>query len=138
MVKCSRAFVIAFAFTFSVAPIGEGTERALQASDWPQWRGADRDGKIICIEWKTGRVVWGGDKRGPGEGSAAITDADGRLYFRYKDGTVALLSASPDGYKLHGSFKIPGVTPPSWPPPVIADGKLYLREQDALYCYKIR
>jgi outer membrane protein assembly factor BamB len=95
-------------------------------------------GLPICIEWKTGHVVWGGDKRGPGEGSAAVTYADGRLYFRYEDGTVALLSASPDDYQLHGSFKIPGVTQPSWPPPVIADGMLYLREQDALYCYKIK
>ncbi len=66
-------------------------------------------GLPLCLDWKTGRVVWGGDKRGPGEGSAAVTCADGRLYFRYEDGTMALLAASPDGYKLCGSFKIPDV-----------------------------
>ena len=59
-----------------------------------------------------------------------MTYADGRLYFRYEDGTMALIGATPNEYKLYGTFKIPDVTEPSWPPPVIASGKLYLREQD--------
>jgi hypothetical protein len=33
---------------------------------------------------------------------------------------------------------IPDVKHPSWAHPVIADGKLYLREQDTLYCYDIK
>jgi hypothetical protein len=82
--------------------------------------------------------VWGGKQRGPGKGSAAVGYADGRLYFRYEDGTMALLDASPNGYKVEGTFKIPDVEKPSWPHPVIADGKLFLREQDALLCYKLK
>ena len=46
-----------------------------------------------CIEWKTGKIVWGGKERGPGSGSAAICYADGRLYFRYEDGTMASAGA---------------------------------------------
>ncbi|HZZ29312.1 MAG TPA: PQQ-binding-like beta-propeller repeat protein [Pirellulales bacterium] len=95
-------------------------------------------GLPICLDWKTGHVIWGGDQRGPGEGSAAVAYADGRLYFRYEDGTMALIGASPAGYKVYGTFKIPGVEQPSWSHPVIADGKLYLREQDALLCYKLK
>jgi len=91
-----------------------------------------------CIEWKTGKIVWGGKERGPGKGSAAICSADGRLYFRYEDGTMALIDASPDRYKVEGTFQIPDVTKPSWPHPVIADGKLFLHEQDALLCYKLK
>jgi outer membrane protein assembly factor BamB len=91
-----------------------------------------------CIEWKTGKIVWGGKERGPGKGSAAVGYADGRLYFRYEDGTMSLLDASPDGLKVEGAFTIPDVSKPSWPHPVIADGKLYLREQDALLCYKVK
>src|SRR5690606_38451404 len=37
-----------------------------------------RNGFPICVEWKTGRVVWGGRERGPGSGSAAVAYADGR------------------------------------------------------------
>jgi outer membrane protein assembly factor BamB len=92
----------------------------------------------ICIEWTTGRVKWGGRDRGPGTGSAAVAYADGRVYYRYEDGTMALVGASPDAYKLYGTFKIPGVEEPSWSHPAIANGRLYLREQDALYCYSLK
>jgi len=37
----------------------------------------------------------------------------------------------------HTSFTIPDVVKASWSHPVIADRKLLLREQDALYCYDI-
>ena len=54
-----------------------------------------KNGFPICLDWKTGRVMWGGDRRGPGQGSAAVTYADGRLYFRYEDGTMALIVRFP-------------------------------------------
>ncbi len=44
----------------------------------------------------------------------------------------------PKEYKIYGTFPIPGVSRPSWSYPVIAGGKLYLREQDALLCYKVK
>jgi outer membrane protein assembly factor BamB len=51
---------------------------------------------------------------------------------------MKLFEASPEGFKETGSFKIPGVRAPSWSHPVIYQGKMYLREQDALLCYDIR
>ena len=54
-----------------------------------------------------------------------------------RDGLVVLIDATPTGYKELGSFMIPNVEHPSWPHPVIADGKLYLREQDTLYVYDV-
>jgi len=93
-------------------------------------------GKPICLEWKTGKVAWR-EARGPGSQSAAVGYADGNLYFRYENGTVALIGATPDGYELKGKFDIPEVSQPSWPHPVIIGGKLYLREQDNLYCYNV-
>lgn len=92
----------------------------------------------ICLEFLTGKVRWGGDIRNAGRGSAAVTAADGRLYFRYQNGVVMLLEASPEGYKERGTFEIPGVKQPSWSHPVVEAGRLYLREQDALYAYDIR
>ena len=95
-------------------------------------------GHPICVEMKTGKIVWGGEKqRGPGSGSAAVVYADGKLYFRYQDGTMALIDASTDGYHLSGSFKIPEVRRESWSHPVVVGGKLYLREQENLFVYQL-
>lgn len=94
------------------------------------------NGFPICIDTKTGRVAWGG-QRGPGKESAAVAYADGQLYFRYQDGTMALIEASPRAYKLNGSFQIPDVRNPSWAHPVVSSGKLYLREQDQLFVYDV-
>ncbi|MBA4019680.1 MAG: polyvinylalcohol dehydrogenase [Pirellula sp.] len=91
----------------------------------------------VCVEFMTGKIVWDGG-RGAGSGSAAIVAADGQVYFRYQDGTMALVEATPAGYKLGGIFKIPNVENPSWPHPVVAGGKLYLREQDNLFVYDVK
>ena len=95
------------------------------------------NGFPICIEWKTGKTVWGKD-RGPGRESAAVIAADGNLYFRYQDGIMALIAASPAGYKENGAFKLPSIDGPSWPHPAIEGGKLYLRSQDVLMCFDLK
>ena len=93
----------------------------------------------VCLEMATGEVKWGGEKnRGAGSGSAAIVYADGDLYFRYEDGTMALIEATPDEYRLKSQFRIATNNGKSWPHPVIADGKLYIRDQKSLLCYNIR
>lgn len=94
------------------------------------------NGFPACVELMSGRSMWG-QRRGPGSGSAAIIAADGHLYFRYQDGTMALIEANPEGYNLKGTFRIASVNRESWPHPVIADKKLYLRDQDQLHCYDI-
>lgn len=96
------------------------------------------NGFPICVELKTGRIVWGGKERGPGQESAAVVYADGQLYFRYQNGLMALIQASPNGYKLNGTFNIPQAAPPSWAHPVVVGGKLYLREQDNLLVYNVQ
>jgi outer membrane protein assembly factor BamB len=94
-------------------------------------------GAPICVDFKTGKIEWKED-HGPGSGSAAVTYADGKLYFRYQDGTMALIDCTPKGYKELSSFKIPDTDKPSWPHPVIAGGRLYIRDQDHLFCYKVK
>jgi outer membrane protein assembly factor BamB len=92
----------------------------------------------IAVELATGKVAWGGDIRNAGTGSAAVTYADGHLYFRYQNGVVLLIEANPAAYREKGSFTIPGVEKPSWAHPVVTGGRLYLREQDTLYVYDVR
>jgi outer membrane protein assembly factor BamB len=93
----------------------------------------------VCVDWKSGKIVWNGG-RGAGSGSAAVVYADGHLYFRYQNGVMAQIVATPKGYELKGNFEIPaadGNKKPSWPHPVVVGGKLYLREQDQLFCYDL-
>jgi outer membrane protein assembly factor BamB len=94
-------------------------------------------GAPICVDFKTGKIEWK-ENHGPGTGSAAVTYADGKLYFRYENGVMALIDCTPKGYKELSSFKLPEVDKPSWPHPVIAGGRLYIRDQDRLLCYKLK
>jgi outer membrane protein assembly factor BamB len=91
----------------------------------------------ICLELATGKVAWGGDIRNAGTGSAAVMYADGHLYYRYQNGVIVMVEATPAGYKEKGSLTIPDVKNPSWPHLVVAGGRLYVREQDTLYVYDV-
>ena len=61
-----------------------------------------------------------------------------------KDGTVALVDASPKGWKEHGRFKLdPQTTQRNpqgriWTHPVVVGGRLYLRDQELLHCYDVK
>jgi len=91
-----------------------------------------------CQNFKTGEAKWQ-DREKVGKGS--LVYADGHFYLRQEDkkGTVALIEASPDGYREHGRFDQPDRSGKnSWPHPVVAGSKLYLRDQDVLLCYDVR
>ncbi|MBL4884501.1 MAG: PQQ-like beta-propeller repeat protein [Planctomycetaceae bacterium] len=92
-----------------------------------------------CINAKTGEIVRGGNGlRGEGKGSAAVLYADGKLIFRYEDGVVAIIEATPKEYKVLGRFTPEFQQGKSWAHPVISNGKLYLREQDKMMCYDLK
>src|SRR5262249_10513099 len=95
------------------------------------------NGFPVCVDMVKGDVKWGGQVRGPGSGSAAVTCVDGHLIFRYQSGEVALIEATPAEYRLKGSFKPQVQIRESWSHPVVNDGKLYLREQNTLMCYDL-
>jgi outer membrane protein assembly factor BamB len=97
-----------------------------------------KNGFPTCVELKTGKIVWA-EERGPGEGSAALAYADGMLYFRYENGVMALIEATPKEYNLVSTFRLPDPSgKPSWPHPVIANGKLLIRDQDRLTCFNVQ
>ncbi len=96
------------------------------------------NGFPTCVEVETGKIVWGGEVRGPGAGSAAILMVGDNLIFRYEDGVVALISATPKEYVLKGSFTPVVQENKSWAHPVVVDGRLYLREQNTLMCYQLQ
>jgi outer membrane protein assembly factor BamB len=91
----------------------------------------------VCQALQSGEALW---TRG-GVGKGAIAYADGCFYLRAEGGkgTVALIEASPAGYTEKGRFDQPDRSSKnSWPHPVIANGKLYLRDQDVLLCYDVK
>jgi outer membrane protein assembly factor BamB len=97
---------------------------------------SDDQGIPFCAELMTGQIVW--KERGPGRGSAAVAAADGHLYIRWASGAIALVEATPEGYRQRGSFQIPGSGDrPSWSHPVIVGGRLVLREGDTILCYDV-
>ena len=89
---------------------------------------------LTALRFDTGEVLW--KNRSVGKGS--LVYAEGHLYCFSQNGVVGLVEASPEGYREKGRFSIPQGSLPSWSHPVISDGRLYLRDQDDLYCFDIR
>jgi outer membrane protein assembly factor BamB len=97
----------------------------------------------ICQDLESGKLKWEA-KGGKALDKGSVTYADGALYcFGERSGDLAVYEATPKGAKELGRFKLPEQTKirrPSgmiWTHPVIANGKLYLRDQDLLFCFDI-
>ena len=89
---------------------------------------------LTAMKFQTGEVAW----RDRSVGKGSLIYADRHLYCLGEEGVVGLVEATPDGYREKSRFEIPKGGFPTWSPPVIANGKLYLREQDSLYCYNVK
>jgi outer membrane protein assembly factor BamB len=96
----------------------------------------------VCQNFKTGAIVWAEKKALRG---GSVTFADGKLYcYSEDDGTAVLIEASPEGWRESGRFKIPQQSKlrkprgQVWTPPVVADGKLFLRDQELLFCFDVK
>jgi outer membrane protein assembly factor BamB len=91
---------------------------------------------IACFELATGKEVW---RRHDATGNVSVVAADGHLYLRTQRGEVMLVEATPKQYVLKSTLTIPEATPkPGSTAPVIAGGRLYLRDDDRLFCYDIK
>jgi outer membrane protein assembly factor BamB len=95
---------------------------------------------MMCVEFKTGKVKW--SERGVG--AASVMFADGRLYVHGESGEVALVEASPEAYREKGRFAPPDPAQRSaagakaWAYPVVANGRLYVRDGNCLWCYDVK
>ncbi|MGH9323438.1 MAG: PQQ-binding-like beta-propeller repeat protein [Vicinamibacteria bacterium] len=89
---------------------------------------------LTALDFDTGEVRW----RDRSVGKGSLVYADGHLYLFSENGVVGLAEASVEGYQERGRFEIATSGPPTWSNPVVANGKLYLRDQDTLYCYDLK
>ena len=102
--------------------------------------GGNEGGALVCLDLKTGNVLWDEredpERRAP-KGSIAL--ADGRLYYRTEKGAVLLIEPNPKQYVERGRFDQPNRSQqPAWSHPIIANGKLYIRDQDILFSYDVK
>ena len=95
----------------------------------------------VCQNFLSGEQVWR-EKNKLGKG--AIASADGMLYcLDERSGDVALVEATAEGWNERGRFTLAPQTKLRkrsgriWTHPVIANGKMYLRDQDLIYCYDV-
>jgi outer membrane protein assembly factor BamB len=96
--------------------------------------GGNRGGYLTCLSLPAGEQLWM-DRKAP-KGSLML--ADGRLYLRTEEGAMHLVEPNPKQYVERGRFEQPDRSEePAWTHPVIANGKLYLRDQDVLFCYDV-
>ena len=95
---------------------------------------------LVCAEFKTGQIKWSERVTAPG----ALCYADGRLYFHGENGAILLVEATQEAYREHGRVTPPNPPAPAnqmekaWPHPVIADGRLFVRNNESLWCYDIK
>jgi outer membrane protein assembly factor BamB/protein-L-isoaspartate O-methyltransferase len=91
----------------------------------------------MCLNWRTGETTW--RVRPNGSGKIALTYADQRLYLLHADGTMQLVDASPQAYTQRGEFQLPDHQPAIGATfPVIAGGRMYVRDNEHLLCYDLR
>ena len=105
--------------------------------------GTEAGEQLLAVEFKTGKVMW----KAESIGWASVAYAEGLLYVHGWNGDVALVEATPEGYREKGRF-----TPPAQPKhkqaeggderafayPVIANGRLYIRDLGTLWAYDIK
>lgn len=104
--------------------------------------GHSDDRGIICQKLESGEEVWSDKKRNSSKGAVAY--ADGMLYcLEENTGDCILLEAGPKEYNEVSRFRLdPQTTKRSphgriWTHPVICNGRLYLRDQEIISCYRI-
>jgi len=101
--------------------------------------GGNSGGALACLDFKTGKVMWDQREAAGRRAKGSLAFADGRLYYRMESGTVVLIEPSPKEYIERGRFEQPDRSRlPAWAHPVIANGKLYVRDQDVLFCYDVK
>ena len=90
------------------------------------------NGTFKCLSLATGEQTWA--QRGLGKGS--LITADGLLIVLSDRGTLVLAEASPTGYKELARFD--ATQGKAWTSPTLADGRLYLRDEDEIVALDLR
>lgn len=92
------------------------------------------EGKLRCIDLRTGNERWSGGEIGKG----GIIAANGKLIYLTERGELVVAAASPDRYSELGRAKVLQSNE-CWTHPVLANGRIYCRShQGELVCLDVR
>jgi outer membrane protein assembly factor BamB len=107
----------------------------------PYLYGTNADGGLMAVEFTSGKILW----KAESIGSGSLLYADGHLYLHGENGDVALVEATPEGYREKGRFTPPsqpkhpgGPMEKAWTYPLVANSRLYIRDLGTLWCYDIK
>jgi outer membrane protein assembly factor BamB len=95
--------------------------------------GLDETRDLTCFALRTGKAVW----RERGFKKGTLIRIDDRLLALGEDGKLALIEASPEEYREVARAR-PFVRSKCWTMPVLADGRLFLRDQRHVLCLDVR
>jgi outer membrane protein assembly factor BamB len=105
--------------------------------------GSEVGQKLVAVEFATGKVKWQSESIG----WSSVAYADGLLYLHGVNGDVALVEATPEAYRIKGRFtpsaqpehkKVGPFPEGAFSYPVIANGRLYIRDLGTLWVYNIK
>jgi outer membrane protein assembly factor BamB len=131
-VRKDGAFTVEEIYANNKLPVGLGS--VIKVGDYIYGSGGQ---SFMCAEMKTGTIKW--EERVKG---VSLLAADGLFFAHFVHGDVALLEPSPEGFRQKSRF-----TPPNRPSskpdsayelPVLADGRLYIHEQNSLWCFDVK
>lgn len=89
---------------------------------------------LMCLDFKTGKRMW----RDRSVGKGSLTCADGKLICVSEGGTIGLAEATPEQYREISRFDWEPRQKSFWAHPVVAGGRLFLRNGDQIRCYDLR
>ena len=90
-------------------------------------------GKFLCVSLQDGSEAW--HTSGYGNGQVLLLPDQELLLILSEEGDVALVSARPDKHEELCRFK--AIEGKSWNHPVIAHGKLFVRNGEEIACFKL-
>lgn len=90
--------------------------------------------RLRCVDFETGKIRW--DKDGLGRGSVLV--ADGQLILLGDSGNLILAKADPTAYTEVSRCQVFDKGTLTWTVPVLSDGRLFVRSENALLALSLR
>lgn len=89
---------------------------------------------LACVNLDNGKLAW--KERGYGAGQVLLLADQGVLLVLTETGDIALVDAKPD--EANELARIPALDGKTWNHPVIAHGRMYVRNDQWMACYEVK
>lgn len=99
------------------------------------------DGLLECVDARTGKPMWKDErraKRGEGYGHGQLLLSGDRLVILTEYGELVLVEATSEAFREVGRVQALTKGQKTWNTPVMADGKIYIRNEMEMACYNLQ